>query len=256
MRGGLCVRLPTEAMNRDGTNRTEGLAPDPRVPRDDSLAAGLRGFGPPGVIALLAILLTGNIFVGPMIALPVGATLVLAWARWSRTPWLQLGLARPVHWGRTLAGGVLFGVTLAFVLKAIVKPLLGIDPVNHAYHFLAGNRAMLPAAVWAMFVAGFGEELVFRGYLFERLGRLLGPGTPAKVAIVLITSAWFGAEHYLNQGLAGVAQATLLGLIFGTIAMRTGRIWLQMIAHTAFDLTALAFIYWDVETEVAHLFLK
>ncbi len=74
--------------------------------------------------------------------------------------------------------------------------------------------------------------------------------------IVLLTSLWFGAAHYLNQGFAGVAQGVIFGLVFGTIAMVTGRIWLLMIAHTAFDLTALAIIYWDLETTVAHLIFR
>ena len=64
--------------------------------------------------------------------------------------------------------------------------------------------------------AGFGEETVFRGYLFERLGRLFGTGARAKVAIVLITSAWFGLVHYPAQGLAGTGQAAIVGLVFGT----------------------------------------
>ncbi len=29
-----------------------------------------------------------------------------------------------------------------------------------------------------------------------------------------------------------------------------------IVAHAAFDLTALAIIYWDVESEVAHLIFK
>ena len=58
-------------------------------------------------------------------------------------------------------------------MKAFLMPLLGADPVNQAYHFLVGNRALLPQGVWAMLAAGFGEETVFRGYAFERLGKLL-----------------------------------------------------------------------------------
>jgi len=65
---------------------------------------------------------------------------------------------------------------------------------------------------------------------------------------VLITSVWFGLDHYANQGLPGVEQATIVGLIFGTIFAVTGRIFMLMIAHVAFDLTALAIIYWDVES--------
>jgi membrane protease YdiL (CAAX protease family) len=188
-----------------------------------------------------------------MIVLPVGAVLVLAWTWWSRTPWRELGLARPRSWWRTLGGGLVFGAAFALLLKAVVKPLLGIDPVNQPYHFLVGNKALLPTAVWDMFMAGFGEELVFRGYFFERLRRLFGSGRWARIAIVLLTSAAFGLAHYSSQGLAGVTQGVIVGLVFGTIAMATGRIWVLMVAHTAFDLTALAIIYLDLETTVSHL---
>jgi membrane protease YdiL (CAAX protease family) len=142
-------------------------------------------------------------------------------------------------------------------MKTIVMPLLGADPINQAYHYLAGNRAALPGAVYAMIVgAGFGEETVFRGYLFERLGKLFGPGVWAKTSIVLLTSVLFGLAHYHVQGLAGVEQATITGLVFGTIFAVTGRLWMLMCAHAAFDLTALAIIYWNLESAVAHLVFK
>lgn len=35
-----------------------------------------------------------------------------------------------------------------------------------------------------------------------------------------------------------------------------GNIWIIMIAHSAFDLTALAMIYLNLETEVAHFFFQ
>ena len=44
----------------------------------------------------------------------------------------------------------------------------------------------------------------------------------------------------------------ITGLVFGTIFAITGRIWLLMVAHAAFDLTALAIIYWD-RARVAHV---
>ena len=87
-------------------------------------------------------------------------------------------------------------------------PLLGADPINHAYHYLAGNRAALPGMLYAIIVgAGFGEETVFRGYMFERLGKLFGPGAWAKMSIVLLTSALFGLAHYPDARLAGTEQA-------------------------------------------------
>jgi hypothetical protein len=44
--------------------------------------------------------------------------------------------------------------------------------------------------------------------------------------------------------------------VLGTIFAITGRLWMLMWAHTAFDLTALAMIYWNLETDVAHLIFK
>lgn len=113
---------------------------------------------------------------------------------------------------------------------------------------------MLPAAIWAMLVAGFGEETVFRGSMFERFGKLFGHSLWAKTLIVVLTSVLFGLSHYAGQGLAGEVHAMIFGIVFGTIYAATGRIFMLMVAHAAFDLTALAIIYWNLESEVAHLF--
>lgn len=218
---------------------------------DDRFAAQLRGFGPVGIIAILAILF------GNAIVISFSGVLVLVWAKLSRTPWMEIGYVRPRSWVATIAGGIVFGVAFKFALKSIVMPLLGADPINHAYHYLTGNRAAIPFALFALIVgAGFGEETFFRGFLFERLGKLLGSSSAAKVVIVVITSLWFGFEHYSVQGLAGTEQAFITGLAFGSIFAITGRIWMVMIAHAAFDLTAYAMIYWNDETAVAHAFFK
>jgi uncharacterized protein len=218
---------------------------------EDRAAARLRGFGPVGVLAMLGIL-AANALIAPL-----GAFLVLPWVRASRTPWRDIAYVRPRSWAWTVIGGVGFGIALKLALKSIVLPLMGADPINHAYHDLAGNRAALPGAILTMIVvAGFGEETLFRGFLFERLGKLLGHGVAAKVTIVLLTSMLFGLAHYPVQGLTGAEQATITGLVFGTIVAVTGRIWLAMIAHAAFDLTALAIIFWNLETMVAHTFFR
>lgn len=219
------------------------------------LRAELRGFGPIGIVSIIIILLFGNYTAGPIV-IPFGAILILLWAYWSRTPWHDIGYVRPNSWARAIITGLTFGVVFKLILKAVIMPLLGADPVNHAYHYLAGNRAILPAAIWAMINAGFAEETVFRGYMFERLGKLLGTQPWAKVAIVAFTSVWFGWEHYSVQGMAGVEQATIAGLLYGSIFMATRKIWIVMIAHAAFDLTALAIIYLNIENQVAHILFK
>jgi hypothetical protein len=201
------------------------------------------------------ILLIGSPSVAPMVPIPVAALLALAWTSRSRTPWREIGYTRPGNWALTIAGGILIGGALKLFLKSVVLPLLGADPVNHAYHFLAGNRAILPAAIWTMLNAGFSEETVFRGFLFERLGKLLGPRVGARIAILLVTSALFALGHR-DQGMTGMEQAAITGLCFGALYLASGAIWLPMIAHAAFDLTALWIIYAGLEERVAHLFFR
>lgn len=216
--------------------------------RSNRVAEGLRGFGPLGLVAVLVILFAGN---------PVSGLLVLLWARWSRTPWREIGYVRPKSWVLSTAAGLVLGAAFKVVMKAVVMPLLGANPVNQAYHYLAGNRAALLGALFAVIVgAGFSEETVFRGFMFERLRKLFGRGVIATTAIVLLTSAWFAAAHYPNQGIDGVKQAAFTGLVFGSVFAVTGRIWPLMVAHAAFDVTAVAIIYLNLESSVAHLFFK
>jgi len=214
---------------------------------DDSFAAELRGFGPRGLLAILAIL-AGALFFGPLAAL-----LVVWWGWRSHTPWRELGFRRPKSWTRTLIVAILLGVAFKLVLKALVMPLLGAPALNPRYQYLAGNPLALPFAFYALILgAGFGEETFFRGYLFERLGKLLGTGTSARAATIVITTALFALGHLSDQGVAGAEQATMTGLAFGIAYSATENLVPIIVAHAAFDLTALALIYWRLEAAVAH----
>ena len=217
----------------------------------DRFAGSLRGFGPLGILAIL-IILGGNF----VIAL-LGAILILVWTKISNTPWREIGYVRPRSWIRTIVIGIIFGVAFKFAMKAIVMPLLGAPPINQAYQFVTGNSAVIPVMVYTMIiVACFGEETFYRGWMFERLGKLFGQSVAAKIPIVLIATILFASVHYPEQGIPGVEQACITGLVFGSIFAVTGRIFMLMIAHAAFDLTALWIIYYGFETQIAHLIFK
>lgn len=216
---------------------------------DSRFAQRLRGLGPVGVVATLLILFAGTPW--------VSAILVLVWAQLSRTPLEDIGYVRPKSWLTSTIVGIAFGVALKLVMKAVVMPLLGADPINHAYHYLAGNRAALPGILLAVTIgAGFGEETVFRGFLFAQFRKVFGQTVTASILIVVITSAWFAIAHYPGHGLAGVEQAAVTGLVIGTIFAMTGRIWTLMVAHAALDVTATAIIYWGLESRIAHVLFK
>ena len=239
-----------DSSQRSSTSGVEAVAArEPSI--DNGFAGALRGFGPLGILAILLI------FAGNALITPLSAVLVLVWAWLSRTPWREIGYVRPHSWTKIIVIGVSFGVALKLVMKSIVMPLLGAPPINAAFHFLAGNTAAIPWMLWVIIAgAGFGEETFFRSWMFERFGKLLGQSIAAKIAIVLITSVWFGWAHLSGQGIPGVQHAVIVGLVFGSIFAVTGRIFMLMIAHVAFDLTALAMIYWDVESVFAHAIFK
>jgi membrane protease YdiL (CAAX protease family) len=105
-------------------------------------------------------------------------------ARLSRTPWREIGYVRPKSWIARLVVGIALGRAFKLLMKAIVMPLLGVSPINEAYHYLVGNTAAIPTMLCAMIVgAGFGEETVFRDWMFERFGKLFGPRVWAKTFI-------------------------------------------------------------------------
>jgi membrane protease YdiL (CAAX protease family) len=217
----------------------------PTAGKPDPIAAWLRGFGLAGALFIIVVLL-----VGPLI----GSALVLLWAWHTKTPWRDLGFQKPHNWFLTIAGGITAGVALKLLMKAVVMPLIGAPPINPAYHYLAGNTGALPGTLLNVIVsAGIGEEIIWRGFLFERLGHLVGGTRRAQIATVLITATLFGLAHYSNQRWMGVEQAFIVGLVLGTYYTVTRKIVPLMVAHAAFDVFAILIIYWNLEEKVAHL---
>jgi CAAX protease family protein len=209
----------------------------------DRVAAALRGFGPAGIIVVLAVLLAGPL---------IGSVLVLLWAWRSRTPAKDLGFVRPKSWALTIAVGIIAGVALKLLMKAVVMPLLGAPPANPFYQHLVHNPGALPGMLFTVIVgAGYGEELIWRGFLFERIGRLIGTSPRARAAAAIVSATLFGLVHYPSQRWMGVQQAFLVGLIVGGTYAATRRIWPLIVLHAAFDVFAVLLIYFDLETAVA-----
>ena len=92
--------------------------------------------------------------------------------------------------------------------------------------------------------AGFGEELLFRGFLLRYLHS--SPlHLPLAWAVVLAASI-FGI-HHLYQGLRGVISTTIMGLIFTAMLLVTGSLWMGMGCHAAIDISLL--FYWRPKTD-------
>jgi len=91
----------------------------------------------------------------------------------------------------------------------------------------------IPLLLLAAVRAGLTEEVIFIGYLFDRLRRL-GWGT---WTIILSTAALRGAYH-AYQGWGPIAGNIAMGVVFGWVYQRWGRVMPLVVAHTLIDVIA------------------
>jgi membrane protease YdiL (CAAX protease family) len=137
---------------------------------------------------------------------------------------------KDVLWGATLAA-VIGGAGLALYLLAHASGAnLTVVPEN------------LPAVWWripVLFLSALQnavlEEVLVVGFLLHRL-RQLGWGDNRALAL----SAAIRGSYHLYQGLGGFAGNAVMGLIFGRIYQRYGRVMPLIVAHTLID--SVAFI--------------
>ena len=91
----------------------------------------------------------------------------------------------------------------------------------------------VPLLLLAALRAGLTEEVIFIGYLFDRLRRL-GWGW---WSIILTTAALRGAYH-AYQGIGPIVGNFAMGVVFGWCYRRWGRVMPLVIAHTVIDIVA------------------
>ncbi|WP_396668078.1 CPBP family intramembrane glutamic endopeptidase [Microbacterium sp. R86528] len=91
----------------------------------------------------------------------------------------------------------------------------------------------VPLLILAALRAGLTEEVIFIGYLFDRLRRL-GWGW---WSIIFTTAALRGAYH-AYQGIGPIIGNFAMGVVFGWCYKRWGRVMPLVIAHTLIDIVA------------------
>ncbi len=142
--------------------------------------------------------------------------------------------------GRTwLIGlGSAIGIVAWFTLGGMALRGLGLPTpdVSMLMDGITSSPAMLLAwiVMVAIFAAGFGEELLWRGFLMDRLMHL--PGLRGNVwPVIAIQAAFFGLPH-LYQGWGGVLLTGMIGMYFGWLRTRVGWSLLPLvIAHAGVD---------------------
>lgn len=93
-------------------------------------------------------------------------------------------------------------------------------------------------------VAGFGEELLFRGVLQYELSSRIGQGLAVGLSSII-----FGALHAVTPLYA--VLASLASVYFGATYLYFGNLAVPIVAHAFYDLAALLFAHWTVSRMTA-----
>ena len=147
----------------------------------------------------------------------------------------RIGLGRP-RWRPDMLGGL--GLAALIGLPGLALYLLarhlGLNAsVEPAELYDAWWR--IPVLLLVAFANGWAEEVIVVGFLVTRLRQLrVNP-----VAAVVASSLLRGVYH-LYQGFGAGLGNLAMGLVFGYVYLRTGRLWPLIVAHTLID--AVAFV--------------
>jgi membrane protease YdiL (CAAX protease family) len=132
--------------------------------------------------------------------------------------WL-LGLGLPILVG--VPGIGLYVLALELGLSARVVP-----------SSLGDYWWTIPVLVLAALRAGLQEEIIAVGFFFKKLG-LIKPLW--SIGLVIVVAALFRASYHLYQGYSAFVGNFLMGLVFGYMFYRTGRVASLIIAHTTMN---------------------
>lgn len=193
---------------------------------------------------------------GPKLALLGRMLLLVGAAVWMMRAagrrWSDVGLRAPRRWWTIPLAVVVGYLALGAVaggMHMFVLPALGLSaPDLSAFAALRGD---LPEYLfWALPVAlgsaAFGEELVARGFLTDRIATVLGGSTPHGVVVfiaVILQGVLFGACH-AYQGLGGALLTGAVGVVIGLVWLWSGRnLWAAIILHGLVDFVSMTAFY-------------
>ena len=165
--------------------------------------------------------------VGPLALAAIVLLVYLAGGRWverRRVSELDPGRALP-----ELVAGVATGLALFAGVMAILWAMGVYHPTGW------GSVQALAAGLALAVMAGFMEEILFRGLLFRLSAKIVGTW-----GALLLTSALFGAAHLANRGATVSSSLAIMleaGILLGAAYAVTQRLWLPIGLHIGWNFT-------------------
>lgn len=134
-----------------------------------------------------------------------------------------------------------------FALVPGITKLTGVPIDYSSFDELKGNLSACLTAllvVWA--TAGFGEEIIFRGYFMRQFVKFFGESKVSMVLNIILLACFFGFMHSY-QGITGQIVAASVGALLALIFyLRKYDLWFIIAVHGFFDTIAIICIYFGL----------
>lgn len=143
--------------------------------------------------------------------------------------------------GITIIAYLIMEVGIDFVLQPFMNWTFN-EPADYSlFEPLKNNGPAFWNMMWMMWVsAAIGEEILFRGFLFAQLEKIMG--NKDSWLFIFISSAFFAFPHFY-QGITGVLLTFLIGLGFGFIYWKFKNMWVNILIHGFIDTVFLTLAY-------------
>ena len=167
------------------------------------------------------------------IPLALLAIWLISWFK--QVGWSDVGLYRPESWSETIKMALyaMLIVQIIGILQGTLQNLFGTAaPDLSSYEERMTPLWLLRWIAISWTTAGFGEEVIYRGFYMKQIARLFGDQKRSNWVIGLVLSSiGFGLVHF-HQGIGGIVGNVIVGLVFGIFYLRSGRnLWVPIIAH-------------------------
>jgi uncharacterized protein len=164
--------------------------------------------------------------------------------------WRDVGLGRSKAWWKVALQAVLAALFIAIVVNLVTAPLVhrlvSSSANNSRFENIRGNfMGLLGWLSVAWTLAAFGEEMIFRGYLMNRIADLVGRTRMGWIISLFGSSLIFGLGHGY-QGLVGIINTATIGLLLGTLYLINKRnLWVNIVCHGVIDSISLISLYFS-----------
>lgn len=142
---------------------------------------------------------------------------VFSWAA-TRAPLRDLGIRWPDRPLRLLAAALLLAVAMNAFGRTFLWPTLyrvfGERDLRYLGPIEGNLDVVLRLLPFIWLSAAICEEIVYRGFLQQRLERIFGSSLVGTAAAIVLTSAVFAANHAV-QGLSGMIQTFIVSVVLG-----------------------------------------